>query len=225
MVMVPIKPCSVDGLRMSSTGEMDNFTFRAMGDGREGGCAGDMRASILTVNGVIPSARKHKPVTLLSGDRRCDDMLEPVDILLGKTSGWAGGDAGLFGAWNAGFGEALGISVSAGFEFEPNSNVFRSGEWPNELDCCTLWKPNEYVGEWDANGVVEKRWSLTAGEDERVRRGSVGIDGRVPPGEYEWSVEDIGLTACPGEGGNSDWNSDGEKFGDVDVDDGVSISS
>jgi hypothetical protein len=99
MVMVPIKPCSVDGLRMSSTGEMDNFTFRAMGDAREDGCTGDMRASTLTVNGVIPSARKHKPVTLLSGDRRCDDMLEAVDILLlGKTSGWAGGDAGLFGA-------------------------------------------------------------------------------------------------------------------------------
>lgn len=34
---LPAKPCSVDGLRMSSTEEMHNFIFRAMGDVRAGG--------------------------------------------------------------------------------------------------------------------------------------------------------------------------------------------
>lgn len=183
-----------------------------------------MRASILTVNGVIPSARRHTPVILLGDDRTCGRRLEPDCTLLEKTAGCIDGDSDLLGVWNVGFGGAEDVGVPAGYEFKPNSNGFRSGEWLKELGCCTDWKSNGYANELGVNGEDEKPRSLTTGDDERVRRGSVGKGIRVPPGEYE-SDGDIGLKGCPGEGGNSDWNSDGEKFGDVEVDEGVSISS
>jgi hypothetical protein len=121
------------------------------------------------VKGVIPSARRHTPVILLGDDRVCDGLLERHGILLEKAGGCTDGDSDLLGVWNVGFEVAGDAGKSAEYEFKSNSNVFRSGEWFDDLGCCTVWKPKGYGDDPGVNGDVEKLVSLRTGEDVRGR--------------------------------------------------------